>query len=406
MRATLRIIFWLFLCLGCCAAPVWAGFEPQNAVVKVIVAYNRVDPSRPWQSQGPQTLTGSGVILSTNQILTNAHVVADHTFINIKKADDPKTYTARVIATAYDCDLALLTVDDRNFYKNTKPLTLGGIPKVQDSVTVLGYPEGGDKISITKGVVSRIEVIPYAQSSRKLLAIQIDAAINPGNSGGAVIQDGRLVGVAMQSFKNSQGIGYIIPVPIIEHFFADLRDGSYDGFPLLGIDFSDTENPAIRKYYGITNLTGGVLINNILPYSPGEEVLKEGDIVLAVDGVPISQDGTFHFRPQDRLTLTHLITQHQIGDTVKFKIVRKAKPLTVLVKIHPFTPIVPYPYHFQRPPYMIYGGMIFTVLSMDLLSSFGDQWWEKAPSDLIDYLAGNERLNREGRREIVVLLGV
>src|SRR4029077_15049312 len=115
-------------------------------------------------------------------------------------------------------------------FEGTTPLEIGELPNLQDVVVALGYPTGGDKLSITEGVVSRVEIIPYTQSARKLLAVQIDAAINPGNSGGPILKNGKLVGIAMQVMTNSQNIGYMIPTPVINHFLDDFADNKYDGF--------------------------------------------------------------------------------------------------------------------------------------------------------------------------------
>src|SRR3989338_8802969 len=85
--------------------------SPRDAVVKVFVTTNDVDYYRPWQSKGSQSSTGSGAVISGNRILTNAHVVSQNTFIQVRKESDPQKYTARVEAIGHDCDLALLKVD-------------------------------------------------------------------------------------------------------------------------------------------------------------------------------------------------------------------------------------------------------------------------------------------------------
>jgi len=134
---------------------------------------------------------------------------------------------------------------------------MGELPQLQDTVTAVGYPQGGDKLSITEGVVSRVELTSYSLTGRKLLTVQIDAAINPGNSGGPVVQNGKLVGIAMQRIQSAQNIGYMIPTPIINHFFNDLKDDRYDGFPILGIDYNKTENTTLRRYFKINKQEGG-----------------------------------------------------------------------------------------------------------------------------------------------------
>ncbi len=383
-----------------------AQSDVSDSVVKVIVTANQMDYYRPWQSQGIQMGGGSATIIEGNRILTNAHVVADQTFIQLKKDSDPRKYIAKVMAIGNDCDLALLTVNDPEFFKGTEPLVLGKIPQLQDMVSVVGFPEGGDKLSITQGVVSRLEVTPYSHSARQFLSVQIDAAINPGNSGGPVIQDGKLVGIAMQILQQGQNIGYMIPIPIIEHFLKDYADGHYDGFPMLGLEYNNTENPGLRTLYKIQDIDGGVLITRILPNSSAEGILLEGDVILKIDGVPIAEDGTFEFSPKQRLELPHLISQKQMGDTIVFNIMRNGEMKEVSVPVTPFETVVPHPEYYAKPPYYIFGGLVFSVLSTDLLQSWGPNWYEKAPINFAYNLMGAGRLNKDNRENLVVLLQV
>ena len=380
--------------------------DVRDSVLKVFVTSNSIDAYRPWQSLGSTSMTGSACILPGNKILTNAHVVSDSTFIQVRKVSDPQKYTALVIAIGYDCDLALLTVDDPEFFKGVTPMELGDLPKIQDNVTVIGYPEGGDKLSVTEGVVSRIEIIPYVQSNRQLLAVQIDAAINPGNSGGPVLQKGKLVGIAMQGMADSQNIGYMIPPPVIRHFFDDLEDGKYDGFPALGIEINNTENNTLREFYSISGQKGGVLISKVMPDSPADKSLKEGDVILDLEGIPIGVDGTYQFREADRLALSHIINEKQMWQEVDISYVRDGKTNKITIPLGPFTPLVLPPKFFAKPPYYIYGGLVLTVVSLDLLKSWGPKWWEQAPLDVLYYLAGTGRLNDQNRKELVILTQV
>ena len=388
-------------------AAVVKNDNPRDAVVKVFVTSNDIDYYRPWQSKGSQSSSGSGCVIAGNKILTNAHVINESTFIQVRKESDPRKYTARVEAIGHDCDLAVLTVDNPKFFDGITPFEIGELPNLQEVVTALGYPTGGDKLSITEGVISRVEIIPYTQSAKKLLAVQIDAAINPGNSGGPVLLNGKLVGVAMQVMTNSQNIGYMIPTPVINHFSSDLiLDKKYDGFPTLGIEFHNTENKTLREFYKIANNDGGVLITKVLPYTSAYNQLKEGDVITSLDGVPVAVDGTFEFRKGERLELSYLIDKRQAGEKIDIKFIRDGKEMNASIDLEPYVGLIPYPNYSSKPPYYIYGGLIFTVLSSDLFESWGGKWWERAPVDFLYYLMGSGRLNEKIKKEIVVLLEV
>jgi len=378
----------------------------KESVVKIFVTSNPMNYYRPWQSVGSQAGTGSGFVIPDNRIITNAHVISDHTFIQVRKESNPKKYTAQVEAIGHDCDLALLKVDNPEFFDDVLALDFGELPQLQDTVTVIGFPQGGDKLSITKGVVSRVEIVPYVQSTKKLLAVQIDAAINPGNSGGPVFKGEQVVGVAMQVISTSQNIGYMIPTPVIQHFLEDVADGNYTGFPTLGIEYFNTENDRLRAYLNISDQKGGVLITHALPFSSADRVLKPKDVVLKIDDVPIAVDGTFAFRDNERLSLAHLISMKQIGETLKLTISRRSRIQELNVHLDPFVHVVPHPHFFSQPPYYIYGGLVFSVLSIDLLKSFGQKWWQESPVNYMYFLLGAGQLNEDRKRNIVVLLDV
>ncbi|MBF0522728.1 MAG: trypsin-like peptidase domain-containing protein [Candidatus Omnitrophica bacterium] len=381
----------------------WAA-DFRDSVVKVFTTANPLDYVRPWQSKGIESKSGSGCIIKGNRILTNAHVISDQTFIQVKKYNSPKKYTARLFAVAHQCDLAILEVDNPEFFKDTLPLELGGLPSLQDTVHVIGFPEGGDKVSITQGVVSRIEMTQYSHSLMTLLAVQIDAAINPGNSGGPVIKDDKLIGIAMQGMQNAQNIGYIIPVPVIQHFLKDVNDGQLDGFPQLGIQFADTESRSLRKYYKVSENQGGALVVNVLPFSPSEGKLYPDDVVLSIDGVDIGEDGTYAFRQDERLYLSEIVLEKMIGDTVKVRVLRNGKEQIIPIKLTSFRPLVPYPFAYGKAQYYIFGGLAFTVLTTDLLMNWNNPY--QAPENFIYYFLGKGSLNKERKKERVVLLGV
>src|SRR5690606_21232872 len=192
--------------------------EDIQSVVRIFATTQAPDYENPWQSHAPTSGTGSGVVIGPGQVLTGAHVVADATFIQVQKVSDPNKWVARVEAINNDCDLALLVVDDKRFMRGIEAESIGNLPRLRDRVSVVGYPIGGEEISITEGVVSRIEVQRYAHSERNILAVTVDAAINDGNSGGPVFLDGQVAGIAFQSLKDAENIGEMVPANLIKTF--------------------------------------------------------------------------------------------------------------------------------------------------------------------------------------------
>ena len=232
---------------------VHAAFAQPNEIRKSLCRisntaqeFNYRVPWLPGQMGGG---SGTGWLVKKDRLMTNAHVVSNAKLLTVEKENDPKKYVATVEFIAHDCDLAQLKVEDPDFWKDTTPLGLGGVPEIESSVSVYGYPIGGERMSVTKGIVSRIDFRTYAHSVMDShLCIQIDAAINPGNSGGPVMQGGKVVGVAFQGFSGdvAQNTGYMIPTPVISHFLKDIEDGHYDRYMDLSITTFPLLNAAHR----------------------------------------------------------------------------------------------------------------------------------------------------------------
>jgi S1-C subfamily serine protease len=381
-----------------------AGSDPRNALVKIYGVQNKPDYDNPWNMKGPESTSGSGCIISGQRILTNAHVVSDQTYLQVRRHGQSRKYVARMLAVSHESDLALLTVDDAAFFDGATPIALGDLPEIQQTVTVLGFPKGGDTLSTTRGVISRIEHQRYAHSLISLLAVQIDAAINPGNSGGPVLLNNHLAGVVMQLLSKSENIGYMVPTPVIKHFLKDLEDGAYDGFPLLGLAQQSMENQGLRKKYRLAPGDTGVLVTAVLPSSSARGVIQVGDVILALDGQEVADDGTVEFRPRERTAMSYIVQQKQIGERLDLEVLRDGQPRRLTIRLtHAWGShrLVPFFRYDRMPAYYIYGGLVFCPLTLNYLLTWGYDWEEDAPSNLLNYLF-YERPRQE--REQVVLI--
>jgi len=383
----------------------FASEDVREAIVKVYTVSNSPDYYNPWSMQGPRASSGSGCIIEGNLILTNAHVVGNQTFLQVRKYGDTQRFTARVVAVSHLTDLALLTVDDEQFFEGEPALSLGELPETQQEVLVYGFPMGGDMLSITKGVISRIEHQPYVHSSSVFLAGQIDAAINPGNSGGPVLVDDKIVGVVMAGIPSAQNIGYMVPVPVIRHFFKDIEDGSYDGYPSLGIGMQDMENEGLRKYYQMEPGASGVLINQVIPGSPADGKLQLGDVLVKIEDYPVGNDGTIEFRRNERTLLNYAVQQKQIGEDIILTVLREGNEEKLNINLSRSMKkdrLVPMEEYETLPTYYIYGGLVFCPLTKDLLNIWGSQWSQSAPRELVCHLLSNAPERED--QQIVVLL--
>lgn len=394
------------------AKPVPSAAQPINLasgawdnIVNIEVSTLTPDYREPWNAGQPGGGSGTGWLVGKNRFVTNAHVVSNGTRLVIRTTSDPEPHPARVVAVGHDCDLAVVEAIEPAHFDYLKPLKVGGIPDLNTEVTVIGYPIGGERISVTRGVVSRIDFQPYSHTGvDSHLTIQVDAAINPGNSGGPVLQDGKVVGVAFQAFSGrvAQNVGYMIPTPIIERFLKDVDDGKYDHYVDFAISDFPIENPAQRKALGLANDGIGVMVSDVEPVGSAGDVLKVGDVILALDGNPVLSNGLMRVDGQ-LIDKNEVIERKFAGDKVKIDLLREGKPLKTEMTLKRFDPYVKLGEQFdQRPRYAVYAGLVFQPMDRNLMDAY--QFRDPIVSYVFDnYLS--KKLYVE-RPEVVMLTNV
>lgn len=336
--------------------------DTTKSVVKVFTTTSTANYKQPWQTNKILKFTGSGAIIQGNQIITSAHVVAGGKLIEVRKENDPKKYIAKLKYISHQVDIAILEVEDQSFFDNTSYLKLSTDVKARDSVTVVGYPIGGNNISTTTGVVSRIEQQYYVYSGEKFLAIQIDAAVNSGNSGGpAVNSKNELIGIAMMTKKKANNISYIVPTEIINTVLEDTKDGKIDGFNRVLTYVANIENNVLKEYYGLNN-GNGAIVGIVDQY---ETQIKLDDIVLSIDGKLIANNGTIASK-YGRISFAHVFHTKQMGESIELDILRDKKLIKVKLAIKQTPKLINYEYDKQSR-YIIFGGLAFSPITSNYL---------------------------------------
>jgi len=378
----------------------------EDSVIKIYTTQAAPDYFTPWRLLNPRQSSGSGSVIANNQILTNAHVVANASYVQAQKHNDPKRYLAKVSFISHEADLALITVEEEGFFDDLKALSIGQLPEPLDEVSVYGYPIGGKSLSITKGILSRVEQQIYAHAGAYLLAGQLDAAINPGNSGGPVIVDREIVGVVMQANAGgrAENLGYFVPPSIIRHVLKDSEDGEHDGFPDLGFRTQTLDSPAAKLAYGIGDDQHGVLVIKVFENSPARGKLKENDVILKIDDYEIADDGSIKLSKDLLTDYKHAIDLHHTGEDIDITYSRAGKVRTTTLDadraLESYSLVAGEQFD-ETPKYYIYGGILFVPLNMNLIKRWGNDWSRAAPVALLQ--ARNEWSSPERRERVVAL---
>ncbi len=365
-----HLLFPVLLALAPALFAEPAPSDVYRSVLRVEVATQVPDYETPWNSGRFSGGIGTGFIIGKNKILTNAHVVSNGRRVLITVYGSPVKYPAKVDYIAHDCDLALLSVEDFKNFESFPTFEFGKVPSLESQVRVIGYPIGGDRLSVTRGVVSRIDFQPYSHSrADSHLAVQIDAAINPGNSGGPVIQDGKVVGVAFQGLRQADNTGYIIPTPVIQRFLKDIEDGIYNQYTDLGVSDFPLHNPAMRTALGLKDDGVGVLITNVVPTSASDGHLKPGDVITALDHLPVDSAGMITIDGEN-VNLNEIVERKFVGDKVAVRLIRDGKEMDVEIELKPLHWSRMYAIQYEKKPrYMVFAGLVFQPLDTNLFAA-------------------------------------
>ncbi len=378
----------------------------EKSVVMIRSVRQDFDYATPWKQTAMSQGIGSGFVISGKRILTNAHNVSNNKYLELKKANIARRYPARVAFVGHDCDLAVITVDDGSFFDGMVPLALGAIPQVNSTVSTYGFPLGGRQISVTEGIISRIEMDIYAHSrADSHLVIQTDAAINPGNSGGPVMQDGKVVGVAFQGLRQAENIGYLIPTTVIRHFLADTEDGKYDGFGSLGVIlYPGLHSLSYKDYLKVPPDEDGMVVIATMMHSSVETILQPGDVLTGIDDYNIDNDGMVRMYGLT-LHMGQVIETKQIGETARLTFYRNGKLIKEKATIALNRPVFERAYQYDHQGrYVCFAGLTFIPLTRNLLETWGPSWPVDIPYYLRYLFSNSEQLNTDRRRKEYVVL--
>jgi S1-C subfamily serine protease len=341
----------------------------ESSLVKVFATVRNPDPYRPWTKQAPSEVSGSGVVIDGKRILTNAHVVSYAGQIQVQADQAGDKVSASVEAIARGIDLAILKLDDESFFDSHPPIPREkALPRIKDAVMVYGYPTGGSTLSITKGIVSRIEFAAY-HASTSGLRIQIDAAINPGNSGGPAIADGKMIGLAFSRLGGAENIGYIIPCEEIDLYLDAIAQGPYMGKPAWLEEVQTLENPALRAYLKLDKSVEGVVVHRPFETDPVFP-LKEWDVITKVGDVPVDDQGMIKINSELKVRFGYELQKVVKDGKVPLTVVRDGQELKIDLPVRNRRPMLIPELEGAYPSYFLYGPVVFSEATTEFLSGF------------------------------------
>lgn len=420
----LLYILPMLLALGACGppkpkqvakAPVTPEALPladiKASVVRINSTQQSWSPGQPWEKNPPSQRRALAAIVGPQRVLTTSELVADATYLEFESPDGTRFAQAKVIAVDYEANLALLgpasEKEGNLLFDKTTPLKITTPPKIGQTLEILQIEDNGLPI-LTPGSLQSIDVTSNFLPGHGFLTYLVKASMQSAASSYSlpVLQNGKLTGV-LTSYNTKEQICDVASTDIVSHFLAESANGEYKGFPSLGVSIARTEDSSFRQWLKLTADQGGIYIHNVRKGgAAGIAGVKEGDVLLAIDGHAIDRRGYYQHPNYGSLFWGHLIRGGKsTGDSVSLSLLRDGQPLELkatLTREEESSRLVP-SYQFGKAPnFLIKGGLVFQELSRPLLESFGENWESRAPLNFLDAMENPEKY--EGKVDHIVFL--
>lgn len=386
---------------------------PEKSIVRVNATLQDYSFLRPWEKGAPVPRRGLGAVLEGNRVVITAEMCVNSTFLELEHPSNGSRVTARIAGIDYEANLAVLEPVDTNskVFEGIVPLALDDSTVPGDTLEVWQIEDNGNGVT-TDVEVLRVDVGRYFIHGSVFLLYQIKGSLQARTNSFTlpVVKDGKLAGMLL-SYSSKEQTASVLPAPIIRAFLADLEDGDYEGFPNLGLSFAPTLDDTLRDFTGITGKEGGIFVREVNKHTSAEKAgVKEGDVILTMDGHAIDSRGNYDHPKYGKLNFSHLVRgAAKVGDKIQLELIREGKPMSLEVTLTRKRPeeFLIDPYMFDRgPKYLIVGGLIFQELTLPYLESWGDEWVTRAPFNLVYANSDPLPFEEEGREKLVFLSNV
>lgn len=383
-----------------------------NSLVKVNATSQSYNLHLPWQKESPSGRRGLGVVLAGNRVLVTAQMAADSTYIELELPESGQKIPAKVVAVDYEANLALLesppSDKQKAFFAGLKPMAVDINSHIGDTVEILQVGRVGELI-VSPVTISKVLTRRYIVEGSGFLVYEANNIVRSEANSFTLpaVKGGKLVGLLL-SYDSKNQVTTILPAPIIEHFLKDVANGSYEGFPSLGMEMQVTQDEQFREYLGLKPNAPGVLITTVLKGGSAEKAgMKKDDVLISINGFTIDSRGDYKDPQFGALSSSHLVRgRAYVGDKVEIKVMREGKEVILkgeLARREPADYLV-LPYQFDKGPrYVLMGGLLFQELSQPYLDAFGAEQRGGAILRLARIADHPDKYEEEGRKKVVFL---
>lgn len=396
-----------------------AGEEQIRKAMKESLVYLEVssygyDQFRPWRNTEVEEKGGVGCAVGDNLVITPAWNLTDARLIQARINGQNEYVPAKIRAIDYEIDLALVELEPNALKKALRPMKFASKFKRGAKLNYYWLDSVGE-LTTGQGYLDRAEVHQSTTSYMAFLNYVVTNTSQETGIGQVYCDGTTAVGISCWSEETKEA--GVIPAEIINEFLENanvagkakgkVKDTNYPGIPVTGFSAQELTDPATRAYLKMpATMQNGVWVTNVYTLGTGSDLLKTGDVILAIDGKEIDAFGKFQHPVYDRLSYYHLIITHKIGDVIGFEIWRDGarQQLKVAAKNFEVGRMLVPAYEFgEQPEYVVTAGFVFQKLTRPYLMNFGKDWTGKASPHLFHYYKDMSFKPSMQRKEIVIL---
>ncbi|MFH1970744.1 MAG: trypsin-like peptidase domain-containing protein [Verrucomicrobiota bacterium] len=371
------------------------------SVVEITVTYQDHDPKIPWRKKASAVRQGYGVVISAGQVLTTEDLVRNQTQVELRRAKSGAKLAATVLEADDQINTALLTFSNSAAANTLLPMALADTIRRDDRLTIVKLEKTGE-FQTSEGQVVELS----ASASPRPLALKVLTQSSIDGNGTPALLNGQLAGLSVAYDKKTQ-TGLFIPCTTLRRFIADVNTPPYKGLAWAGFQFESLLDPVKRRYLGVPETQGGIVVTKTTPGSGAADVLQAGDVITTWDGIPIDAQGYYTDTDFGRLRLAYLIGgRRAAGDRVPVALVRDQKPCAVqvlLMRQRDRDEFIPEAIGSESVEYLVAGGLVLRELTGQYLRASGENWKLQMNPRLVHYYLHQDKFARQSGDHGVLL---
>jgi S1-C subfamily serine protease len=329
------------------------------ALVRVDAARQPWDDNAPWQKEAVQRKSGQGVVVAPGMVLTLARLVADAQLVEVSVENSARRYLAQVKHVDPAVGLALVEITDETLRAQVAPLPIGDPARLDDEFDLYQLGESNLLQRYSGRVVS-------ASAEGPRLVLRLSSTLPASGDGQAAVRGGRLLGVVSGIGKSQEAT--LLSVETIRRYVDDLADGAYAGPPGPGPWTQPLLRDDLRAFLRLSPSRHGVAISRTVRGATGDQVFRENDVLLSIDGYDLDDEGRFTHDVHGRLDADYLFEgRRSAGETVKARVLRDGQTVDAELELRPraaAATLVP-DRGPDRPQFLVVGGLVIRELTRD-----------------------------------------